>query len=695
MARVALLIGVSEYEPGLNPLPSAVKDVEAMRRVLVNPEMGGFDEAEVLKNPLRQEMEDKIYELYTLNRNQDDVLLLYFSGHGITDSGGEFYFSTRQSRKDQQGKLVPTSAVAGREVHRWMNTSKSKRLVVILDCCFSAAFAKGLTAKDSGTINLEQHLGGEGRAILTASTSTQYAFEQEGLELSIYTQYLVEGIEKGAADQDGDGFISVDELHGYASSKVREVSPTMTPEFYPVKQGYRIFLAKSPKDDPKLKYRKEVETRAKSGKGKFSTFALRMLESKRIDWGLSENEAKAIREEVLQPYREYERKLAQYQEALTLAVNEEYPFNEEELEEYQQHLGLRDEDITSIKQRVLAPKQAAYERQQELERIGQEQKRAEYEKQQAELKKQRDRELSEAVFQPPSPPGIQTQSFEFDTATINIKSGLFGLGKTCEINRSRKRAEFFAENLGNDVVLEMVAIPGGKFLMGSPENEPERSDYESPQHTVTVQPFFMGKFPVTQSQWAVVAALKKVSIDLNPEPSNFKGNNRPVEGVSWDDAIEFCARLSNKTGKTYRLPSEAEWEYACRAGTTTPFYFGETITTELANYNGNYIYGAGAKGEYREQTTDVGKFSPNPFGLFDMHGSILEWCQDAWHENYNGAPADGSVWISDNADDRLLRGGSWYYAPRYCRSAYRFRNARGGWDYDVGFRVVVAAPLRT
>ncbi|MEH1958517.1 MAG: formylglycine-generating enzyme family protein [Nostoc sp.] len=281
---------------------------------------------------------------------------------------------------------------------------------------------------------------------------------------------------------------------------------------------------------------------------------------------------------------------------------------------------------------------------------------------------------------------------------------MFGLGKTYEINRSRKRAEFFSENLGNGVVLEMVAIPGGKFLMGSPENEPKQYDSESPQHTVTVQSFFMGKFPVTQSQWAVVAALKKVNIDLNPDPSNFKGANRPVEQVSWDDAIEFCARLSNKTGKPYRLPSEAEWEYACRAGTTTPFYFGETITTDLANYRGtdwNYEgtlypgnYGQGPKGEFREQTTDVGKFPPNPFALFDMHGNIWEWCQDAWHENYNGAPADGSAWMSDN-DDRVLRGGSWCNVPRFCRSANRCWVARDGRNSNVGFRVVVAAPPRT
>ncbi|MHC5735348.1 SUMF1/EgtB/PvdO family nonheme iron enzyme [Nostoc sp.] len=255
-------------------------------------------------------------------------------------------------------------------------------------------------------------------------------------------------------------------------------------------------------------------------------------------------------------------------------------------------------------------------------------------------------------------------------------------------------AKLFTENLGDGVVLEIVPIRGGKFLMGSPENELERIDWESPQHTVTVQPFFMGKFPVTQSQWAVVAALEKVNIDLNSEPSYFRGANRPVEQVSWDDAIEFCARLSKKTGKTYRLPSEAEWEYACRAGTTTPFYFGETITTDLANYDGNYTYGAGSKGEYRQQTTDVGKFPPNPFGLFDMHGTIWEWCQDAWHKNYKGAPTDGSGWMSD-CNERLLRGGSWYYNPRCCRSALRVSYARVNRFNNVGFRVVVAAPLRT
>jgi formylglycine-generating enzyme required for sulfatase activity len=246
-----------------------------------------------------------------------------------------------------------------------------------------------------------------------------------------------------------------------------------------------------------------------------------------------------------------------------------------------------------------------------------------------------------------------------------------------------------AEDLGNGVTLEMVAIPGGKFQMGSPKSELGRAKDEGPQHTVTLQPFFMGKFPVTQAQWQAVASLPKVNIDLDPDPSEFKGANRPVEQVTWYEAVEFCARLSKATGREYRLPSEAEWEYACRAGTTTPFFFGETISPELANYDGNYTYASGSKGIYREQTTEVGRFPANAFGLYDMHGNVWEWCADHWHENYDGAPTDGSVWLNENENNSpLLRGGSWYHLPERCRSAYRFTPVPVDHDDPYGFRVV-------
>lgn len=412
-------------------------------------------------------------------------------------------------------------------------------------------------------------------------------------------------------------------------------------------------------------YRQQVEEFASNSE--ISVVESEILKDLQEKLRLTDQEASAVREKALEPYGIYKENIDKYRLFLTNFVDEQgYPLNEKaenELKKLQKYYVLKDEDVVRL----------------------QKEQEEEYQKRQADLQKQRERESSKTQ----SPPRIQTQPFEFDTATINyVKSGLFGLGKTYEINYSRKRSEFFSENLGNDVVLEMVAIPGGQFLMGSPENELGRYSDESPQHTVTVQPFFMGKFPVTQSQWAIVAELEKVNIHLNPEPSEFKSANRPVECVSWNDAIEFCARLSNKTGKTYRLPSEAEWEYACRAETTTPFYFGETITTELANYDGNYTYNSGPKGEYCKQTTDVRKFLPNPFGLFDMHGNIWEWCQDAWHENYNGAPADGSLWMNEN-DSRLLRGGSWHNNPRNCRSANRYGRTRDVRGIVVGFRVVV------
>ncbi|MEA5596586.1 bifunctional serine/threonine-protein kinase/formylglycine-generating enzyme family protein [Rivularia sp. UHCC 0363] len=255
------------------------------------------------------------------------------------------------------------------------------------------------------------------------------------------------------------------------------------------------------------------------------------------------------------------------------------------------------------------------------------------------------------VEQNNTPKQIHTQKFEFEYAKINEK---------LEIVYYRGKAEVFIQDLGNGVTLEMVAIPGGNFIMGAPEDEEGSFDFERPQHKVSIQSFFIGKYQVTQEQYQVI---------MERNPSYFKGKKRPVERVSWDDAVEFCTKLSKLTGKEYRLPSEAEWEYACRAGTITPFHFGETITTELVNYNGNNTYDAAPQGIYRKQTTNIGSFPPNPFGLYDMHGNVWEWCLDDCHENYEGAPRDGSAWVNDNYFYKVLRGGSWYSIPEDCRSA--------------------------
>ena len=318
----------------------------------------------------------------------------------------------------------------------------------------------------------------------------------------------------------------------------------------------------------------------------------------------------------------------------------------------------------------------------------------------------------------PSPsPKIVISTFWFDVVTVNAQGQ--------EVNRKPGEAQNFTDNLGNGVTLNMVSIPGGSFQMGAPNREKGWSKDEKPQHPVTIKSFLMGRYPVTQAQWKAVTAFPKVNQDLNPNPSHFKGENLPaeqisVEQISWHDAMEFCDRLSKRTGRDYRLPSEAEWEYACRASpiqtsgtprssiarsvrTSTPFHFGKTITTSLANYRGTDweyqgktypgFYGTEPKGIFREKTTAVGSFPLNAFGLYDMHGNVWEWCLDHWHDNYRGAPSDGTAWIEGgDSSFRLLRGGSWYDCPARCRSAYR-----GGSDpsyrYDfIGFRVVCDSP---
>ncbi|MGF1520660.1 MAG: formylglycine-generating enzyme family protein [Nodosilinea sp.] len=271
------------------------------------------------------------------------------------------------------------------------------------------------------------------------------------------------------------------------------------------------------------------------------------------------------------------------------------------------------------------------------------------------------------------------------------------------LKRQAARNQCYDEALADRVLpLRMMQISAGTFLMGSPEDELERLEREGPQHEVTLSQFFMGKYPITQAQWRAVAALPQVEREIKANPSRFEGDLRPVEQVSWYDAVEFCDRLTILTDRQYRLPTEAEWEYACRAGTTTPFHFGETITTELANYRGtdneeykwSGSYGDGPKGEYREETTPVNQFEgANAFGLCDMHGNVWEWCQDHWHDNHEGAPTDGSAWIEGgDSKRRILRGGSWNDDPRNCRSAYRYTSEPDYRPYGIGFRVVCSAP---
>jgi formylglycine-generating enzyme required for sulfatase activity len=289
------------------------------------------------------------------------------------------------------------------------------------------------------------------------------------------------------------------------------------------------------------------------------------------------------------------------------------------------------------------------------------------------------------------------QGISFDTVRLSSKG-------EAELKQTGY-AKCYIESLGNGSTLEMIQLPGGTFNMGSSSSEKELIsedsiknlgadlgyfEHEYPEHTVTVPSFRIGRFEVTQSQWRAVSLLPKVKRELVGEPSVFSGDDLPVENVTWLDALEFCERLSKATQRTYRLPTEAEWEYACRAGTSTPFHFGETIDSEFVNFDGTHPWKSGSWGISRRETTAVGSFGfANSFGLYDMHGNVREWCIDVWHDNYSGAPMDGSAWIVGGDDRfRLTRGGDWFQIASRARSGSRRPCAPTSHDSQCGFRVV-------
>jgi len=656
MAKIALLIGVSNYESGLKLLPAAQRDVEAMQEILQHPEIGAFNEVNILKNPGLLEMRRAISKLFS-NRVTEDLLLLYFSGHGLTDESGKFFFTNCQTEK--QGNLDKATALEASFVHDLMDNCNSERQVIILDCCHSGAFPTGMIARNSGVIDFQQQLGGRGRVILTSSAATEYSFERQGEDLAIYTRYLVEGIKTGAADLNKDGFISVNELHDYVKNQVSHTVPSMRPERYVFQEGETILLAKVATNNPKQAYRKLVEQC--SFNGEIHSTGRRILDRQSKKLKLSKREATAIEDEVLQPHQEHQHNLKEYEDCLLAEVKREFPLSDRaqrDLKILQRDLNLTDDEITNVTNRIIGNISST---------------------------PSLTTSSTTPILVVPPHLSLPLKYCTFDIINLD-KSGN-------EIDRSLGQAYYFTEDLSCKAALEMVYIPEGIFLMGSPKTEIGQRPNEKPQHLVKMKSFLISRTPITQAQWKAVASLPRINQNILLDPSNFKGADRPVENISWYDAVEFCARLSQKSGREYRLPTEAQWEYACRARSTTPFHFGETLTPDIANYDGSFKYSSGSKGVNRRETTPVNNFqTANAFGLSDMHGNVWEWCLDHSRNNYDDMPNDGSAWlVTDSNKPRILRGGSWYNDPRDCRSAFRF-----DWEPDekldrIGFRVGFSA----
>jgi formylglycine-generating enzyme required for sulfatase activity len=265
---------------------------------------------------------------------------------------------------------------------------------------------------------------------------------------------------------------------------------------------------------------------------------------------------------------------------------------------------------------------------------------------------------------------------------------------------------------GCDVCGQMAVIPAGSFTMGSAPEEPGRNAHEGPQHVVQIAAFEIGRTEVTQAQWEAVMSdvtLESTETGLwqrakafvrrlrtNNNPSGFRscGPACPVERMSWNDAQLFIEHLNKQTGRTYRLPTEAEWEYAARAGTAGNFAWGEQITPAQANYNGTIAYNGGALGEYRQITVRADAFAANAFGLYNVSGNVWEWTVDCWNPGYQNAPNDGSAWLSGDCSQHVMRGGSWIDNPAKLRSASRNKDIPGPSIRDsyAGFRLARSLP---
>jgi len=677
-SKHALLIGVSTYGEGLTAIPSARLDVAALAEVLRDPQLGGFpsEQVVVLQDPQRTPMERAVAELFA-NRAADDLLLLYFSGHGFRDDQRQLLLSCSESTKSKQGKPEPYSTVKARDVQAYMRASQSQHQLLILDCCFSGAFAEGMGAKDDGAIDLEG-FGGKGKAVLTSSASIETSSAPEaGDDLSMYTRFFVEGIRTGAADLQQRGFVDAKDLHLYVESRLQELAPAMSPQLIAIGAGREIRLSRVPRDST-VDYRQKVEELAKRRRGVINKVGRMILQKMRANLPdgeqISDEQAEQIEAEVLGPWREYAKKLTEFEALVADLVADGQGLSAldwQDLRDLQAQVKLAESDLIEIfaKHGIAANP----------------------------LLKLAADQSDRAAVHPPGDSSVEDAAEGGELLALSVETAQLVETRadsgevTWRIDKRSLQVQGYRERLAEGVELTMVQIPAGSFLMGSPSEEPERYDDEGPQHQVQLQGFFMGQTPITQAQWQVVAGWQKLQRDLNSDPASFKGPNRPVERVNWEDAIEFCNRLSQRTGRHYSLPSEAQWEYACRAATTTPFHFGETINSELANYDATDAYGDCPKGLYRRETTDVATFPANPWGLHDMHGNVWEWCQDQWHTSYNGAPQDGSAWVDqdvNNDKQRLLRGGSWVDFPGACRSAYRSHGRPDGAFRYVDFRVV-------
>jgi len=586
----AILIGSSQFgtNSGLKDLRCPLNDLDGMAAMLASSESGlfGKDDLHVFPNQPHYEILPEIETVFA-RAKPEDLILFYYSGHGFCDASDRLYLATADSRKES---LISTWLPTER-LRRMIDHHNRRRVVMILDCCYSAAIKHDFLSRGDDDNPMEDL--STGIYIITASSAVESAIEKETDEYGLLTKHLLEGIRQGKAKPNDDGLISARAVYHYASAEVVKAGK-QKPRFFGLEQrGDELFIARAA-----AVYSAE---RLQS----FKKLINELDNNEEIDEEVAEQARRVIRDN--QPKRD--KKLFDL------------------LDQLQKGMKLGRFSSQWMKAFVVPPSGGQIP-QKETEPL----------------------KVETPGTPAPKPPGGKTTT---TPAAMPPKGGT-----------TNAMANGFTDDL-NGVKLEMVYVPGGKFMMGG-----DKYDDEKPPHEVTVPAFYIGKFQVTQAQWKAV---------MGNDPSQFKGDDLPVETVSWEEAKEFCKNLAQITNRLIVLPTEVEWEYACRAGTT-------------GDYAGKLEEMAWCISNSESKTHPVGQKKSNDFGLYDMHGNVWEWCEDVWHDSYKGAPRDGSAWLGGGDSSlRVVRGGSWINFQDYCRSAHRNWFEPGNRYSLIGFRVVVSA----
>jgi formylglycine-generating enzyme required for sulfatase activity len=621
MGSYALLVGIGEFkDPRLAKLNAPRSDVEEFARVLQDSARGGFDQVTTCIDQDFQTIRERLDALLE-GRDPEDMVLLYYSGHGIIAKGQRLYLATGQSSFDRPAAL----SLSALEMRDWLKLSRAGKQVIILDCCHSGAFVEG--AKGNAQPVTGDTFGSDnavGQYVLTATDSLQFAYDANGTlregaapaALSRFTGWLVDAIGKGEAAPDSDR-ITLDQVFDYLSRRARTEAADMTPERFVSSNSGEMIIARNPSAKPPA----------------LAQELLAQLSS--ADWRVRKDAVAELG------------KLARQPRMRTLVKTEVRNRAPDE----------RDREVSDAMYELLAELGGARAPDQPL---GVEQ--------------------GPSSVAPGAATGLQIAKqgyLDLARLWLRAKWALLGvlvlaaIGGAYTFVRLPRGAEFkdCAE------CPTMVRVPAGSFTMGSPESEEGRQDTEGPQHPVIIRrAFAVGKYEVTFAEWDACVADGGCN-GYRPDDEGRGRGNRPAMNVGWNDAHSYVTWLKDKTGKEYRLLSESEWEYAARAGTTTPYYWGETA-------NGAY-----AKYASEDGAAVVGSYSPNGFGLYDMLGNVSEWTEDCYNPDYIGAPGDNNPWTSGECGQHVVRGGFWGDAAKALRSADRPWSSSPSRANYIGFRV--------